>query len=90
MRAYACVRVCTRVRMRVSIRQVGVRLLMHKWYRFADVCSIDGGRFQRQRVILITRGLYPMWLRIVVISAHVEVLRKERSGWSKTAAGGIY
>ncbi len=40
-------------------------------------------------VILSTRGLYPLWLRIVVISAHVEVLRKERSGWSKTAAGGI-
>ena len=40
-------------------------------------------------VILSTRGLYPLWLRIAVISAHVEVLRKERSGWSKTAAGGI-
>ena len=27
-------------------------------------------------VILSTRGLYPLWLRIAVISAHVEVLRR--------------
>ncbi len=50
-------------------------------------CSRSGcsSSFSLQDVILSTRGLYPLWLRIVVISAHVEVLRKERSGWSKTA-----
>ena len=55
-------------------------------------CSRSGcsSSFSLQDVILSTRGLYLLWLRITVISAHVEVLRKERSGWSKTAAGGIY
>ena len=28
-------------------------------------------------VILSTRGLYPLWLRIAVISAHVEVFAVE-------------
>jgi len=34
------------------------------------------------RVILSTRGLYPLWLRIVVISAHVEVLRRKQGAYS--------
>ena len=38
--------------------------------------------FQRQRVILSTRGLYPLWLRIAVISAHVEVLRRKQGAYS--------
>ena len=33
-------------------------------------------------VILSTRGLYPLWLRIAVISAHVEVLRRKQGAYS--------
>ena len=33
-------------------------------------------------VILSTRGLHPQWLRITVISAHVEVLRRKQGAYS--------
>ena len=33
-------------------------------------------------VILSTRGLYPLCLRIAVISAHVEVLRRKQGAYS--------
>ena len=61
---------------------------MYALYRFADVKN-GFGRFWNigceaklahgfwLRVILSTRGLYPLWLRIVVISAHVEVFAVE-------------
>ena len=38
--------------------------------------------FQRPRVILSTRGSYPLWLRIAIISAHVEVLRRKQGAYS--------
>ena len=47
-------------------------------------CSRSGcsSSFSLQDVILSTRGLYPLWLRIAVISAHVEVLRRKQGAYS--------
>ena len=58
--------------------QVGTKLLVYAWFCYADVKN--GKPFLELRwlrVILSTRGLYPLWLRITVISAHVEVFAVE-------------